>query len=285
MILAPNSIDFRDCYKFDMRKNEWIKLASYPDEIDARCHSFAIDQDKHLLYLSHGHKQIFIVYNLLNNKWKIIANNGSHNVAKGAYNATSIVLSNHEFHLLIFSTILTSSAHIFWNEEQNQFCIASKNGIENNCYINGPCFMFIPKRNLLMAIGGYLATYPNIGYTDLIWYTQYDGINKDNYEWKRFEIRLPEGIAQASCVIAFDAVLIVGYQKSIWILDLECDGKYEWREPKLNCGQYPIRCCLVLSKDNDLYFINTCAYQEKQVHSRIHLSRFIPNDIYIKYNK
>ena len=89
---------------------------------------------------------------------------------------------------------------------------------------------------------------------------------------------------RASCVIAFDAVLIVhvGHKQSIRILDLECDGKYEWREPesKLDCGKYPAGR-MVSSKDNDLHFIN--AYETGEVHYRIHSSRFIPNDIYIKY--
>ena len=129
IILAPYSDDHRGCYKFDIRENKWIKLA-YPDQIHPRSHSLAIDQDKNLLYFSHGLTQIFIVYNLLNNEWKMIANDGSHNVTKYVTNATSMVLPNHEFHL--FCNITIASAHIKWNEEQDQFCIASTNGIENN---------------------------------------------------------------------------------------------------------------------------------------------------------
>ena len=68
IILSPHSKDYRDCFRYDISLNTWNKFTSYPENIEAQCHALAINQTKELLYLSHGHTQMFMVYDLISNK-------------------------------------------------------------------------------------------------------------------------------------------------------------------------------------------------------------------------
>eukprot|EP01083_Nonionella_stella_P163219 536483_1 len=284
VILAPFVEDSKHCYKYDIKQNKWIKFAKYP--VQAKCHSLAVDQDNDLLYISHGHNRIFAIYNLVKNKWNTISKTTSHasthNVQQYIANATSLVLPNHEYHLLC--NILTHSGHVKWNKEQNKFVSASSTGIRNNCYLFESCLVFVTGRNMLMALGGYLSDGNHKGNTDCIWYTDYVGDDPcAEYEWKEYQMKLPNKMNRISCVVAFDFILIISSDE-LWILDLdESKECKQWVKPigENSLFKYPKRCKLILTKRNYLHFIN--CYEEKQCHCKVHLSRFIPPKIYRKY--
>ena len=266
--------------KYDISTDKWETLSEYPDAVQFSSAVTAIDNNRDLFYIF-PRRRGCIVFNFIQNKWVGNIFNGS---VLYASEAKALVLPNGE--LQVFRRNSMKHDHVRLNKDTKKFGSICKTPILDNCYFDGIDFVYVPSKKWLMQIGGYIGS-DNGGVTDKIWYTEYIP-NKSDYEWKLFPLRL-KTTANARVVVAFDFVIIAFTAKmnldktKSWILDLNVDNDegYEWIEARLEKDKHPTRVglSLILTKNRYLHVLNT----KKMIHFKIHLSAFLPVNIYKKY--
>ena len=270
--------------KYDINKGKWRKLTELPDSIKCKSSgaSLAIDNDNDLLYLFGGWYGIFALYNFAAKTWNVIHEPGGCRKMDG--NGAGLVLPNGEVQAVYLNE--RKNNHVRWNKETKKLESISKTSIFNNSYLDAINFVYIASKQWLMQIGGYLGM-DNGGYTDKIWFTEYEP-NKADYKWHLFPLKLKDE-TPVKVVVAFDCVVIAMGNEShkewqIWILDLGVDNEeYEWVESKLEKDDYPgTGATMILTKNGYLHFVN--AWSGTSTHFKIHLSAFLPIDIYEKYS-
>eukprot|EP01083_Nonionella_stella_P004114 11849_1 len=284
IISSPGNTDSTQCFTYDFTNDSWIILTEYPQGVNAMCHTSTLDQSTGSLYISHGFRYPFAIFDINKQKWNVISENQSTasliNLAY-TYDVVSCVVTkhDHELHFLIQKDL--NNHHVRYDKDTGIFVSASQTSIDNNCRMTCVSLVYVPGKDMLLSLGGYVGS----DNTDQIWYAVRPQ-EKDRYEWKAFEVKLPIPSSDLCCVALFDFVLMVHYRKAsegqLYFMDLGAD-KYEWITTKwLQKGTYKSAKSIIVDRANYAHFIHD--NKEKRVHSKIHLSRLIPSKLYTKYS-
>ena len=284
IILLPfDRLTVHSVVKYAINRGKWRKLTTLPESINGKSSRalVAIDNDNDLLYLFGGWYGFFAVYNFAAKTWNVIHEPGGCRKMEGS--GVGLVLPNGEVQAVYLNQ--RKNYHVRWNEDTKKFESISKTSISNNSYLYDINFVYIASKQWLMQIGGHLGM-DSDGYTDKIWFTEYVP-NKSDYTWNLFPLKLPAK-KSVKIVVAFDSVVIAmvfesDEQREIWILDLSVDEEeYEWVESELGTDEH-IKggTTMILTKNGYLHFIN--CWRGTSTHFKIHLSAFLPTDIYEKY--
>ena len=287
MILTPHSENSRKCSKYDFEKDEWIiGFTKYPQGIDPDCHSAAIDEEKDLLYISHGQvTEMFAVLDLNTNKWTIHANDQQsaelYNIDERFVNPISMILPQSQYYLF------RKNCAIRYDEGQQKF-VNVYGDVSRSGAIYG--LLFVKAKNILISIGG--SSVWKHDSSDNMQYCEYKECEDDqrDFEWKDFGIKLWRKGAVESCAMIFDTILIaicVEYTEDevhkvnqMRLLDLDND-KYEWVRTNVSDQDVLDYKSIIVDKYNYVYFGNQ--YQEQLC--KIHASNLLPQQIYAKYKQ
>eukprot|EP01083_Nonionella_stella_P139793 427216_1 len=235
-----------------------------------------MDEDNGVLYLTHGSNHIFATFNMITKRWNVMSRNkeeGKKYNITGCYSTPSVMIPKFGLHI-----VGSYSRHIRYNKPKKQFVSALISA--NRSYLCDHAMAYINNKKLLMVLGG---RHPET--TDSILFTKCSGDNNSNYVWNEFPLKLPH-VSCPECTVVFGSVLIVYYivhhdddKPFMWILDCN-DNEYKWVQPLLSEMEYPKDVCsIIATKTNYVHFIDP--YSE--THSKIHLSRLFPRNLYIKY--
>ena len=123
MMISPNYTESRDCIFYNIDKDEYGYLATYPENFDPYGHQHAINQKDSKYYIFGGANNIIGEYDLIYKKWNIYQYNNDNFVDSPFINYTSAYIPYpiHQIHLASYRTILhQKKAVIDLNKNENE---------------------------------------------------------------------------------------------------------------------------------------------------------------------